>query len=262
MLMVPAKNCDYCGAELVSTKLQSHCGDVHCRMKWYREQHSKARGYFQQKKERLEKKKKALYDQHRANSVVDEVIPVVELPHCGEKAALIDHERVDSFTEHLEKLLASLDDVIVEKQYKPHIQNPESSHMSEVLAAMCALCNGKCCNKGNEHHAYIQRSTLLRAINNNDELDRENILSVYKANIPQKSIENSCLFHTESGCCLAPGLRAEICSEFFCSNLSEYISTYQNREIPTQHLAVAVREYDIVESKIVYRNGESKVPTE
>lgn len=127
------------------------------------------------------------------------------------------------------------------------------------------MCRGACCKmRGRENHAFIQRSTLIRVLKNseisieNPDVSIENIVSTYLSHIPEKATINSCVYHGALGCVLPEYLRADICSDFFCSALSEHINKHVEQGSPGNTLVFAVNESDIYDVATVSDSGSKK----
>ena len=49
--------------------------------------------------------------------------------------------------------------------------------------------------------------------------DDDTIVARYRAQVPERSLTGSRLYHTDTGCDLPRELRSEICNGFFCSGI-------------------------------------------
>jgi hypothetical protein len=51
------------------------------------------------------------------------------------------------------------------------------------------------------------------------------IANLYISQVPHESIEGSCLFHGKKGCTLNRRLRSDICNDYYCSGLYEFLKS-------------------------------------
>jgi len=87
-------------------------------------------------------------------------------------------------------------------------------------AQACAVCRGVCCNTG-EKNAYIKKETILRYISGRPDQTPGHVLDEYMAYTGKKTFVNSCVYHTQTGCCLPRIMRSDTCNEFLCDTLIE-----------------------------------------
>ncbi len=125
--------------------------------------------------------------------------------------------------------------------YEKLALNERSFKQSPLLQAtcdsMCAMCKGGCCADGKEH-AYISPVIIRRQMDANPELQKEDILATYTANIAPESAQNACINQTKTGCALPRTLRADICNSYFCGPISTYIKNMESVEILKPVLAI------------------------
>lgn len=87
-------------------------------------------------------------------------------------------------------------------------------------AQACSVCRGVCCNTG-EKTAYIKKETILRYLSGHPEQTQGHVLEAYMAHLGKKTFVNSCVYHTQTGCCLPRIMRSDTCNEFLCDTLIE-----------------------------------------
>ena len=132
--------------------------------------------------------------------------PVVALPD----------ERRAAYVAHLEW--------VVEQSFTLGAPAPAQARRPQIdvdeapLTGMaCAACQGFCCTLGGETHAFQTRETIDHFRRLNPDLGAEEIVAHYLAQIPESSVEHSCVFHGPLGCVLPRPERAEICNVHQCS---------------------------------------------
>ena len=62
--------------------------------------------------------------------------------------------------------------------------------------------------------------------------------------ISDKVYENSCIYHTETGCSLPRELRSNICNNFFCQPIKDYIETAKKNS-ENKRAAIIVRNREL-----------------
>jgi hypothetical protein len=132
-------------------------------------------------------------------------------------------ERVRRLRRHL---LESLHDLRAaerpDRLVQPRAPKP-SEDVAAVLRAGCAACQGHCCLGGGEH-AWLDERTMARVRRERPELNAPNLIAAYVRQVASLSYAGSCLFHGAAGCTLEPGLRAELCSSYYCNGLQAFLN--------------------------------------
>ncbi|SMF03557.1 hypothetical protein SAMN02745866_00295 [Alteromonadaceae bacterium Bs31] len=261
---MPIQNCSICGTTLpqaLTLTQQSYCQKIECKLSWQRNQHNKIHQHRSQQK--------ALYESARdkrvqhflvANNLEASDINLVELPYVDTQSSAPPEERLSDFREFLHKLLQTLDEVEDETLIRSPNKTLEHSATALKTLEFCASCQGKCCHKGRQYHSFLQRHTLLKAIQENphfsianelNEPNPESIVETYLSHIPEESITDSCLYHTASGCALPGNLRANICSEFYCNNLSDFINKSVSGEAKKHTISVNEQNNTLINIQII-----------
>jgi len=146
----------------------------------------------------------------------------VTVPLLNEVLAPPPPSRIRALKHHL---VQSLRDLRVAKRPDRLTQKatPEpGGFTAKVLNAGCATCQGHCCTGGGDH-AYIDERTMARVRRDNPELDAREIIGLYLARVAPRSFRGSCLFHGPEGCTLGRKLRAELCNQYYCNGLRDFL---------------------------------------
>jgi hypothetical protein len=93
--------------------------------------------------------------------------------------------------------------------------------LDPLLGRGCATCRGRCCNLGRDH-AYQDAATLEGYMHRHPCERPRHILEDYLSRMPNRTYEESCVYHTETGCVLPREMRAPICNEFYCAELRDF----------------------------------------
>ena len=56
------------------------------------------------------------------------------------------------------------------------------------------------------------------------ELDVRAVLQLYVDRVPEVGYEDSCIFHGKQGCTLDRSLRSDVCNNYFCGGLHDYMA--------------------------------------
>jgi hypothetical protein len=131
-------------------------------------------------------------------------------------------QRVRALRRHL---VESLRDLRTAKHPERLIQTPapaQDAATADALRAGCAACQGHCCLGGGEH-AYLDERTMARVRRDRPDLDAAGVIAAYVRQVAPLSYAGSCLFHGARGCTLDAGLRADLCSRYFCDGLLAFL---------------------------------------
>ena len=74
------------------------------------------------------------------------------------------------------------------------------------------------------------------------------VLEGYLSRIPNKSYENSCVYHEEAGCVLPHEMRARICNDFYCTEL-RYFQLQSAKGIFQEVIYVAIEGTRVVRAE-------------
>ncbi len=252
------KACPYCDKALLAYSAQAHCGSLPCRMKWDKEKQLKTNDYWNiLEKTHTENIKKKFTEWTVQENLDPNLVAVAEVPNCNFEMEVVSEARTEALLGHISVLLNEMQEIDngvpqkVETTFRSPFDTPKEQSVAHFLGSMCAACNGRCCTKGKAHNAFIQRSTLTRVLETNEGICPENILQAYKNYIPEKATANSCIFHTDKGCCLSADLRANICDEFFCLKLNDFIDEFQGKTPPKKIMVVSAHECEIRKVEVV-----------
>ncbi|MFL0803852.1 MAG: hypothetical protein K6L81_09040 [Agarilytica sp.] len=260
-----SKTCSYCDKAMLAYSAQSHCGSLRCRMKWDKEKQRKTNTYWKSREKSHAENIQKKFDRWTTQENLDpNRVAVAEVPSCNFEMEAVGDERIAAIEEHITSLLHEMQEIengiaepAEETTFRSPFDTPAEQSVAHFLGSMCALCNGRCCTKGKAHNAFIQRSTLIRVLDSNEDITSENIVQTYKNYIPKNATANSCIFHTDTGCCLSPELRANICDEFFCLKLNDFIDEFQGRAVPEKVMVVSSHECEIRKVKVIDEDGFS-----
>ncbi|WP_281648670.1 hypothetical protein [Parendozoicomonas sp. Alg238-R29] len=234
------RECKYCKQSLAVhiPATRDFCGDIACRAASQKD----LIAVQDEKREadeaacRAEVRKLALEQASMGGFDPDE-LAVSQLPFNPYDVAPVSDEARQALTDHLQNILDTLDDYKTEDVYREPLIAPVVPHLGDQLVTGCATCRGFCCLQGREHHAFLQRVTLKRALEEQG-VTKELLLSMYLEQIPKESVEKGCLYQADDGCQLEPALRSDICQDFYCEDMIDMMNRH-SRVRPERHLIIA-----------------------
>lgn len=262
------KTCHYCQVKLtLSQALAGNvCHDIQCRIAWQQDIYKKeqARQQKQLEKERAFKVRARAYCDQLINDSGQEflkpitvsIVPANETPLTD-----VSLQRIEKFRNHLQQCInetqaqetQNRDDAGERARETDSLINAETHFERQALIQACTTCKGFCCLRGGETHAYQDLPNMARYMQKNRDKDSETVIAEYLDYIPQQSYEDSCVYHTESGCNLPRHMRAEICNEHLCRGLKN-IKREFHETCPDTLFIVAENTYKIIRSTLVREN--------
>ena len=140
------------------------------------------------------------------------------LPANADPVVPQDPSRRAAFVQHLTEILegALLDQA--QLQADPvEVERPRTDR-DNLSANTCAACRGSCCRSGGDQ-AYLTEETMVRALQAHPDWSQAQILDSYLNCLPRESVENSCIYHSATGCGLPRDLRSSTCNRYLCGKL-------------------------------------------
>lgn len=163
-----------------------------------------------------------LAETHKIDNVEEFLIVLV--PHTSKPLSSPSTDRLGALLAHIRHLIQR---AVVAAPDPGDFLRPESDYLPEATEAEsqafgvgCRLCRGHCCVAGGTH-AFLTISTIRRVFANQPDLSPMQVFEAYTSRIPEKSVEDSCLFHGQFGCTLPRDMRADMCNRFLCRDLQD-----------------------------------------
>jgi hypothetical protein len=85
----------------------------------------------------------------------------------------------------------------------------------------CATCGGRCCQPGREH-AFQTTADIRRYMAAHPRAHPQQLLEAYLSRLPDRSYQDSCVYHAEIGCVLPHEMRSQTCKAFQCEEIEEF----------------------------------------
>ena len=152
--------------------------------------------------------------------------PIVLVPHLSRRLADMPQDRRGEIRDHLTLLVHEAAAQGRSACSAPgDVEGPRGSPSrpeveANLLAAACATCRGSCCRRGG-NHAYLGPENIGRYLGQHPELSPREGLAEYLARVPDRSFEDSCVYHGPTGCGLPREMRSETCNRFYCPGLQQ-----------------------------------------
>lgn len=277
-------HCIICNLGIQATNPGAICSAPNCR--WLYDEEVRKQGLHQQKIEQDKHDEAAMQAlRARLELVVDELapglgcddrlsLPLLIVPTNDRQLVAQADERRVALREHL---LRVLDESAPEQP--PHEDSGEglgtqldvlpgpdadastghsfAPELAPLIEGICATCRGGCC-LGGANKAYLTTETLARYRSSQPGMSRDEVIDAYLARIPQSSYEDSCVYHSDSGCGLSEEMRSDTCNRYFCrSLLHSSVLAKESQEQSDPVLAtfvVSAKEHRIVRAALVKRN--------
>jgi hypothetical protein len=231
--------CQVCGGSLQSPldQLQGVCERLSCRGPYFREK--RRREERAQKADwaaRLQSVKESLPDGWIEQRLVGGELSRDELhgrvhfslvPNCAAVITELPEERRKRFASHLDSALdaaallieqsSSACSAITEHEHRT------AGHTSSVPLPVingCSTCRGYCCKNGKEH-AFLDAGFLAWQLLSDPTATTQSLRNSYMRQLPEHSVDGSCVFHSATGCVLRRTERSNLCNQFHCFELQD-----------------------------------------
>ncbi len=88
-----------------------------------------------------------------------------------------------------------------------------------LTVAACATCAGQCCAFGAPAYAFLTVEAFQRFRQRNPGTTSAEVAAHYLGRLPERSVEESCVYHGEHGCALPRTERSDACNSYHCGPL-------------------------------------------
>ncbi len=98
-----------------------------------------------------------------------------------------------------------------------------AAFVTAILQAGCGACQGHCCLGGGDH-AWLDEPTMARVLQDHPRSTIRRLIQAYIQHVAPLGYAGSCLFHGPTGCTLATALRANLCANYYCDELTAVLA--------------------------------------
>ena len=161
-------------------------------------------------------------------------IQALGIPSGLAQLTRLSTDRITSYKTHLQQVIADAalhnkaTDVVQDQHYNAYGKAVDvedllskNAKLRSISDRLCTLCKGGCCSEGADH-SFIRTITIRRYMDSNPSLSQREIFESYTMHLKEKTIDDSCINHTETGCALPRALRSDVCNGFYCDSLKAY----------------------------------------
>jgi hypothetical protein len=171
----------------------------------------------------------------RKNRIIDDDALPVMVPRNLAQLVAMPSERVAKLRAHLDQELADLRRAKRPERFDPHESAEPTGFAARVAATACSLCKGSCCRNGGDH-AFLGERALARVRLDHPGISDDALRQHYLDRVPAESYQGSCIFHGREGCTLDRSMRTDVCNQYFCGGLIDYMKAGEPA-MPTMVLA-------------------------
>jgi hypothetical protein len=143
--------------------------------------------------------------------------PVVWLRHHADEFAPPHPDGIAALRDHL----LSLEHDATPPAATQEDPWPGNAPDGPIDAAMCTWCRGRCCRIGLPEKAFITSRQLRAWLAEHPAADWSDAVDDYLGFLPAEHLDESCLFHTRTGCALPRERRSVICNRYACDTLAQ-----------------------------------------
>ena len=225
---VQAPVCPFCKTRITihQTFNPGHCGTPECRHK-HAATAAKLRHEAKKKLDR-ERRETALRHGELARPAIaaafeadPDAVLIAVVPYQNNPIVPLPKAARDSFLAHLETTVAAAHNAVMQSPSGKPIEPSQVQMPLAVEEAGCMACQGSCCREGRDTDAFLSQGCLEDIVRANPMLSADDVMAVYAGAIPEKSVENACIYQTEQGCNLPRNWRSETCNTFKCGPLRQ-----------------------------------------
>lgn len=175
-----------------------------------------------------------------------ESFSVVVLPTNNRPLIPLPQERRDEFQRWLLELVEYVFANPIEDPIHPLPENVEDTQLLPIYGSACGTCQGRCCVNGGTR-AFLDAHTIQRFRNSHPGISPPEIVDAYCDQLPDQSVEDSCVYHTVDGCALPREVRSDTCNSARCAGLDEIRALAKQQQQDNFFLA-SMRNANVVRS--------------
>jgi hypothetical protein len=180
------------------------------------------------------------------------------VPHTSVPLGPAVPERVEKLRAHVQRLVETAQSRPPDSGDAPYQLSEMQDEASQVEGALfanaCRLCRGHCCRAGAEH-AFLSVKSIRDYLARFPEATVEEIVETYIRHIPDRSIVDSCVFHTETGCALPREIRSDMCNRWLCRGLID-VRTALAGGLPPKFYVASTGETNVEAAEFVNAGGD------
>lgn len=102
----------------------------------------------------------------------------------------------------------------------------------EAVSNACMTCRGACCIWGGDN-AFIMAEFVAWRLLTEPGTTPAGLVEEYLACLPDESFDDSCLYHSPTGCAIPRAIRSQTCNQFHCPGIVECADALAEQPTPT-----------------------------
>lgn len=163
------------------------------------------------------------------------------VPRLDRPLTPVPADRRAAFTAWLDEIIAAaFAEPVPAPEIEPGRRAREEAPEPPLIGATCATCGGLCCTLGGLQHAFLTAADIQRFRLRHPELDAAAVRAHYLDRMPERAVEHSCLFQSETGCTLDRADRAGICNRYHCNPQTQLLM--RMREMQAEQAVIIAHE--------------------
>ncbi len=168
-----------------------------------------------------------------------EDVAIGVVPHQNRAVVPLPDDRRTEFATYLNEIAAkAMADP--SPPAEPDAGRDEEADEHPLIGATCATCQGKCCILGGPSHAFLTAKDVHRFLHKHPGAGADDFRAHYLSRLPERSVEFSCVYHTETGCALTRAERADVCNRYHCNPQTQLL--LKSREMKTDKMIIIAAE--------------------
>lgn len=144
--------------------------------------------------------------------------PYTVIPDNSKKITRLPQKRKTLFRKTLGCLISESLSEDAESIQKTTMRTSSIEDPSSFERTACSICSGGCCGIG-EEHAFLKKETIFYYMSGHPDQTPAQVQALYMRYLPEASFENSCVYHTQTGCALPRDMRSHVCNNYLCDSL-------------------------------------------
>lgn len=243
-----APRCPSCGAELTTfqERTENACSNLKCRGPVIQQmianqklrEHERRTTFAARVRESL---------QREFPGILSERQLLIVIPSLEGQLAEQPRERREEFLAKLDESMDEAKERAADAEIASKILREFPSAIgreqpSSAIINACSTCRGECCRNGREH-AFLRPDFLAWRLLTEPDKSPEAMIDDYRTRLPEQSYDDSCMYHTATGCALPRTVRSFTCNRFLCTGIADHDMALQDD--PNQpSVAVATTQSD------------------
>lgn len=151
----------------------------------------------------------------RLSTRVD-LLQIALLPHQNDPTVPLPAATRAAFIARLEKKIHAVCSSLDGGSFIGPIQSRTLQEPTIIENVGCTACQGHCCSQGRANNAFLSDKDLVDVQRAHPDQSVSDMVAFYTAALPERSVENACVFQSDQGCTLPRDWRSGVCNTYRC----------------------------------------------